>query len=135
MPGPIDAIPVAGAPAAPPPPPARPSAWPKVAVAALALLVIAAAGTLLFVLLRPGPEGNSAKQIEACRNKVKTQLKAPATARFSEESVGRQPTGDLYEVHGLVDAQNGFGALLRERYTCTVTADGQALSVTLSAWN
>ncbi len=133
---PVQAIPVGGPPAAtvPPPAPAKPSNWPKVIVAVLVVLVVAAAAGLVFVLTRPsGPQ--TADQITACRERLKRDLKAPATAQFSEESVAKQPTGEFYEVRGLVDAQNGFGALLRQRYTCTVTADGQALSVTLSAWN
>jgi hypothetical protein len=133
---PIVAIPV-GPPLAQQPQadvPARPSVWPKLIVATLAVLVVVAIAGLVFVLLRPGPAEATSRQITACREKVKTQLKAPATAQFSGESVTKQPTGGLYEVRGVVDAENGFGALLRQRYTCTATADGQALAVTVTAW-
>lgn len=134
---PITAIPVGVAAAEPAVEPAtstRPPAGLRMLLAALIVLILAAVGGLTFLLLRPtGP--NSTVQISACRAKVKANLKAPATAQFSQETVARQPTGNLYEVRGLVDAENGFGALLRQRYTCTVTADGQALSASLSAWN
>lgn len=135
---PITAIPVgvaaAAEPAVGPATSTRPPAGLRVLLAALIVLILAAAGGLTFLLLRPtGP--NSTVQISACRAKVKANLKAPATAQFSQETVARQPTGNLYEVRGLVDAENGFGALLRQRYACTVTADGQALSASLSAWN
>jgi hypothetical protein len=135
---PLQAIPVTAgtptpAPASPAPP--RASTWPKLAIAFLATLVVVALGALAFLLLRPSDSSGATTQIAACRDKVKTQLKAPATAQFSGESVARQPTGEFYEVNGVVDAQNGFGALLRQRYRCTVTADGQALAVTLTAWS
>jgi hypothetical protein len=137
MPGP----PIVAIPVGPPPDqqqqasgPAQPSAWPKMIVATLAVLVVVALGGLVFVLLRPVPADAATKQIAACREKVKVQLKAPATAQFSGEAVTKQPTGELFEVRGVVDAENGFSALLRQRYTCTATADGRALAVTLTAW-
>lgn len=140
VPGPpIQAIPVTpGRPPAstPPPRPVPSSSWPKFLIAFVAVLVVAAAIGLGYVLLRPGASATTEKaQVSACRELVKAQLKAPATAQFSGEVVTRQPTGGLFEVDGVVDAQNGFGALLRQRYRCTVTGDGQALAATLSAWN
>lgn len=134
VPGPpIQAIPVTPSQPAPSPTAVgtRSAVWPKVLIAAVAVLVLAAGGGLTYVLLEPG---SATRQISACRERVKTQLKAPATATFSGEAVTRQPTGSLLEVNGVVDAQNGFGAMLRQRYRCTVTADGQALAVTLSDW-
>lgn len=136
---PIQAIPVTPgqttpSPALPAEP--RPARWPKLLLAFVAVLVIAAAGGLAYVLLRPNASAaTETAQITACREKVKAQLKAPATAQFSNEAVTKQPTGELFEVNGAVDAQNGFGALLRQRYRCTVTGGGQALAVTLSEWS
>jgi hypothetical protein len=131
---PIEAIPIGVLPTGGPPPPAEQATWPKVTLAVLVVLVVAAGAVLAYVLARPtGP--NTAGQIAACRELVKQNLKAPATAQFSDEAVAKQPTGGLYEIHGLVDAQNSFGALLRQRYTCTVTVDGKALSASLSAWS
>lgn len=133
---PIQAMPIGVLPTPAPPPAApKPSTWPKVILVTLIVLIVAAAGALTFVLLRPATSSRTANQIGACREKVKTQLRAPATAQFSEEAVERQATGSYFDVHGLVDSQNGFGALVRNRYACTVTADGDALAASLSAWD
>jgi hypothetical protein len=135
---PLQAIPVtSGTPTPAPasPAPGRTPTWPKLAIAFLATLVVVALGALAFLLLRPSDSSAATTQIAACRDKVKAQLKAPATAQFSEEAVSKQPTGEFYEVNGVVDAQNGFGALLRQRYRCTVSESGEALAVTLTEWN
>jgi hypothetical protein len=138
IPGPtIAAVPVVP-PAQQPTAPVRPSAWPKVLLIAMAVLVVAGLAGLVVVLLRPaGTSGSdlSARQIAACRERVKLQLKAPATARFSEEVVSREPTGPFFIVTGLVDAENGFGALLRQRYRCTADAEGNARAVSLAEWS
>lgn len=135
---PLQAIPVTAGtphPATAKPPAVRAPRWPKLAIAFLATLVVLALGALAFLLLRPTSSDAATTQIAACRERVKTQLKAPATAQFSGEAVTKQPTGAFFEVNGVVDAQNGFGALLRQRYRCTVTESGEALAVTLTDWS
>jgi hypothetical protein len=60
----------------------------------------------------------------ACRDAVSTRLKAPSTSEFPEPiSVGfneKDPTS--YFVSGSVDAQNSFGAKLRQDYVCKLKA-------------
>jgi hypothetical protein len=52
---------------------------------------------------------------------VKARLKAPATADFSSLSGSAAPAGDnKYVVRAYVDAQNSFGANIRNNYVCTV---------------
>jgi hypothetical protein len=58
---------------------------------------------------------------------VKARLKAPATARFSGETV--EHTAGYDGVTGDVDAQNSFGALIRSHYTCHAWVDGGAWHV------
>lgn len=58
---------------------------------------------------------------KGCRAAVVLQLKAPATARWSNEVIDIGPTPN---VHGNVDAENGFGALVRNSYSCTQKPDG-----------
>ncbi|GAA2696594.1 hypothetical protein [Actinoplanes palleronii] len=53
---------------------------------------------------------------------VPARLKAPATAKFSGVSV--YEAGGAYRVTGSVDSQNGFGALVRSAFSCTVHASG-----------
>lgn len=47
---------------------------------------------------------------------VKKRLKAPSTADFEKEYV--RNNGNVWEVGGFVDAQNGFGAKLRNGFYC-----------------
>lgn len=57
----------------------------------------------------------------ACEDWVRDQLKAPATAKFSgTTSTGSGP----WTVTGSVDAENSFGANLRNTWTCEVRLDG-----------
>jgi hypothetical protein len=66
----------------------------------------------------------------ACKNFVKSRLKAPASAKFrnpnendGEVQIAGSGTGP-YVVASTVDSQNSFGALLRSDFTCKVTLVG-----------
>lgn len=59
--------------------------------------------------------------ITIAEKQVKAKLKSPSTAKFSaasETSVTR--SGNTWRVTGWVDAQNGFGATLRNSYTVKI---------------
>jgi hypothetical protein len=59
------------------------------------------------------------ESVNGCKKLVKSNLKAPATARFSGQKV--KETGEYrYVITGYVDSENGFGALMRLDYRCTV---------------
>lgn len=52
-----------------------------------------------------------------CEELVKAQLKAPATADFSDvAAVGDGP----WDVSATVDSENSFGATLRSKWTCRI---------------
>jgi hypothetical protein len=53
-----------------------------------------------------------------CKDFVKRQLKAPATAEFGTPDV--TGSAGTYSSTGTVDAENSFGAKLRSTYTCQV---------------
>lgn len=53
---------------------------------------------------------------------VPARLKAPATAKFTAVTVTH--AGGAYRVTGSVDSQNGFGALVRSSFSCTVHTSG-----------
>ncbi|GAB3021652.1 hypothetical protein [Bowmanella dokdonensis] len=66
-----------------------------------------------------------------CELAVKNRLKAPASADFSgvsettvtEQRVTQMEGGDrkvIYQVSGWVDAQNSYGATIRNSYICEV---------------
>ena len=68
-------------------------------------------------------------QVEAygiCRQFVRDRLKAPRTAKFpSGGSEGATHMGDgKYVVRSYVDAENSFGAMLRNHFVCTVQWTG-----------
>jgi hypothetical protein len=80
---------------------------------------------------RPDPE---ALMFDACTNEVLTHLKAPATATFPDSSTARYESPDPsgYEqtrVYGYVDAQNGFGALIRSEWSCSASLDSDGTDV------
>lgn len=61
---------------------------------------------------------------------IESLLKSPATASFGGETTKK--TGkNTYHVEGYVDAQNGFGATVRNHYECDVefTPDGKKRSI------
>jgi hypothetical protein len=68
--------------------------------------------------------------MENCRRVIKGRLIAPSSAKFPGVFSGdftepRRNSADGYWVWRThVDAQNAFGAMLRERYECVVRDDG-----------
>ncbi len=59
-------------------------------------------------------------------SEVKERLKSPSTADFSpyrETSITQD--GNEWRVEGWVDAQNGFGAIIRSEYTVKFTMTGE----------
>ena len=74
-------------------------------------------------------EGNRIAAWVAAQDFVTRQLKSPATAEFpwySESFITTTLNEGEYVVLAYVDAQNGFGALVRNRFRCTVsTSDGK----------
>lgn len=121
------------------PPARRVWTW---AVASLLL----AAGILAAVLLLtrapttdPSPAPTRASDdlaYSACREAVKQRLKSPGTAKFGGEFL--RETGEATaEVGGWVDSENGFSALIRNRYVCIAHAGqtGWRISdVTFTDW-
>lgn len=66
-----------------------------------------------------------------CERSVKDQLKAPSTAKFDMPDISSRKVASGIEVtvRGSVDAQNSFGAMIRNRYTCEATADSKGENV------
>lgn len=55
----------------------------------------------------------------ACRHFVDLQLKAPSTADYTDETATRDSAGG-WHCTGNVDAENSFGAKIRNAYSVTV---------------
>jgi hypothetical protein len=56
----------------------------------------------------------------ACQNLVKDNLRAPSTASFPSF-----PTVSGDTIRGAVDAENGFGAMIRSDFQCTIIGGSQ----------
>src|SRR5262245_38063453 len=87
-----------------------------------ALIVLAVVGLIVWAISakQNNPEttrSNTAAQ--ACEDAVKDQLKAPSTAKFTNERYTDSDPSWL--VTGDVDAQNSFGAMIRSHFTCDLT--------------
>jgi hypothetical protein len=71
----------------------------------------------------PPPISHSASAAwSVCQQFVSEWHRAPKTAEFADfsDSQSRGGQDGEYEIHSYVDAQNGFGALIRNSYLCTV---------------
>jgi hypothetical protein len=59
----------------------------------------------------------------SCEGWVTDRLRSPGTADFSGEDVVGSDSGP-WSITGLVDSENGFGALLRSSWVCDVHLSG-----------
>lgn len=63
---------------------------------------------------------NQYEAIAQCEARIKEQLKSPSTAKFDSTATG----AGTWTVTGTVDSENGFGAMLRSDYQCSVRVNG-----------
>jgi hypothetical protein len=70
------------------------------------------------------PSNNAGKyeSIAQCEARIENLLKSPATADFDTDASG---AGSSWTVTGTVDSENGFGALVRSDFQCTVSLQGE----------
>ena len=72
----------------------------------------------------PTTGGGETRAFVMCQQPVEGQLRAPSTAKFPyTTSPGVSSThigGGVYNVHGYVDAQNAFGAMIRTNWICKI---------------
>jgi hypothetical protein len=98
-------------------------------VIGIALLLVLAAGfglvrNALFgapaqVAAAPVPEDNSMLFGLACQKAITAQLRAPGSAQFESPWPVQGNQADGYAMKSYVDAQNSFGATLRQNFICT----------------
>jgi len=82
---------------------------------------------------RNSPAAQRRQAAYACSEFVRQQLKAPTTAGFPQElrRVSGPDNGE-FTVTGVVDAENSFGAMLRQPYSCrTALVDGDWYRLTV----
>ena len=91
-----------------------------------AILVLLIFATIAESMPKPTPTLKTSNQYQAhqiCSQFIEKLLKAPSTAQFESmfDSEYNQLSKDQFEVWLYVDAQNSFGAMLRNDYYCKVT--------------
>lgn len=70
---------------------------------------------------RDAPRRELSEARVMCRQFVERQLRAPSTARFpATEQRAIRTAQDEFRVTGVVDAQNAFGAMIRNVYSCDI---------------
>jgi hypothetical protein len=90
----------------------------SLAFVAAALILVAVGGGFRQSEPTPYDPDNAGEAQAQCRDLVEGSLKAPATAEFGELSAAKL-LGE-WTVTGYVDAENSFGAMLRNNFQCTV---------------
>lgn len=96
-----------------------------------ALIVV----TIAALAISPGTPNKTTNTEDSIKYRsralVQAQLKAPSTAKFCSENIRKFDFGgaDAYEIQGCVDAQNSFGAMIRNNYTIVLLKSGGELSL------
>lgn len=71
---------------------------------------------------------SEAAVIATAKHYVRNQLKSPSSAKFCPQNeISIYEASDGIIVSGYVDADNSFGAKIRNYFTVTLTSDGQYL--------
>ena len=99
----------------------------------VALIVTGLVISVIFATCSGGGSGGSSPKAPdkldewsaqvACQDTIKDRLKAPATAQFDNWIRSANADG-TYTITGTVDSQNAFGAMLRSKFSCRVSDNG-----------
>lgn len=105
----------------PTPPPAPPKKRRTgLLIAAGVVMAVIVSATIVFTYLTvtgAAPWTQKQQAIHACEDGIRSLLKSPATAKFSNVTITQSPAGG-WDVNGSVDAENGFSALVRNSWDC-----------------
>jgi hypothetical protein len=93
----------------------------------LLIPILAVIGSAVGAANKEPYDGNNKYEaIAQCEARIEGLLKSPATAEFETDAVG----GGTWSVTGTVDSENGFGALVRSDFECTVVMNGGGSATT-----
>ena len=107
----------------------------SVVIALLGLLIVG--GGIAWLLTRPPAQAEAVMTYSPytfglqCQRAIEAQLKAPSTAQFESPWPVRGDETTGYAMNSYVDAENSFGAKLRQNYTCTSAPGSQTVIATL----
>lgn len=86
-------------------------------------IALVGVGSFTFFSANGGSStGNKYGAQSACEDVVRARLKAPGSAKFS--NMRYNESGSTYTIRLDVDAQNSFGAAIRNTFTCELTWTG-----------
>lgn len=101
-------------------------------IGCLGIVILVAAVVIVSILVstNSGRDNTTSRGIEArgyCEDAIRDRLKAPSTAEFESNYSGSGPV----IVTGTVDAENSFGAMVRNTFQCTVTFTGDTYRISI----
>lgn len=97
----------------------------KIAAVAVVLIGLGAVIYFNFFDTTPSkPADDSQMAFIECQHFVEDRLKAPSGAEFSSGFHGGLVAANTYAIQSYVDAQNSFGAKLRNNFICQVNYKG-----------
>jgi hypothetical protein len=92
-------------------------------IGCIGILALVAFAVIAGLIGSSGGERTTDRGVEAriyCEDEIRDRLKAPSTAEFESSYSGTDPV----VVQGTVDAENSFGAMVRNSFQCSVTFSG-----------
>lgn len=80
-------------------------------------------------LLPASPSREYREAVAQCEALVSDELRSPSSAVFESDV---SSSGSTWRVTGAVDSQNGFGAIVRTEFECSVTIEGDDVRALLT---
>lgn len=105
---------------------------PRTAVALMMVAAIVAVGLISWAgstLLPASPSREYREAVAQCEALVSDELRSPSSAVFESDV---SSSGSTWRVTGAVDSQNGFGAIVRTEFECSVTIEGDDVRALLT---
>lgn len=101
--------------------------WGCVGCVAIPVAVIAIIMGIGAANREPYDGNNEYEAIAQCEDRIERLLKSPSTADFNSNATG----SGTWTVTGTVDSENGFGAMIRSDFQCTVIISGDKATTTV----
>jgi hypothetical protein len=102
--------------------------WTTIGIRSLILFAVLVVGAVVTVMVMPSDERDDPQAAWLiCKRFATGKLKSPSTATFPVYATGEVAVsgGDgSFTVESFVDSHNGFGAMVRQPFTCAVTYAG-----------
>lgn len=88
-----------------------------------------------FIFIAFGGNDSNTKLWVLAKHEVESKLKSPSSAKFpSSKEAQIRDLGDMCIITSYVDAENSFGAKIRNKFTVTFTKDSNGNYITESVY-